>query len=321
VGYSLEVPASDELVRKGWHFWNRRTREGAERAIDCFTQAAGECATDFRALEGLSTCYLMLATFGMRSPGDVYGQFLNAHERAVEVNGLRPELRCNRAHGLHLFEHRLDEAEAEFLETLREKPTYGTALVRSALLYATLRRLDQALDVLERACQVEPLLPTLPATIVNVRVWRREFAEAIDVGRNAVELHPYLQISRVNYALALECSGRLEEALEQYRLGSVLSPDLPWIRALEATCQAKMGRPDEARRALDELERIRRSEYVDAYHMAILRDALGERAAALDELGRACDENSAFLYAIDVDPRVDALRGDARYAEVRRRLP
>ena len=29
-GYRLEVPTSEELVRKGWHFFNRRTREGAE---------------------------------------------------------------------------------------------------------------------------------------------------------------------------------------------------------------------------------------------------------------------------------------------------
>jgi DNA-binding winged helix-turn-helix (wHTH) protein len=28
VGYCLEVPTSDALVRKGWHFWDRRTRQG-----------------------------------------------------------------------------------------------------------------------------------------------------------------------------------------------------------------------------------------------------------------------------------------------------
>ena len=27
-GYALEIPTSEELVRKGWHFWGRRTREG-----------------------------------------------------------------------------------------------------------------------------------------------------------------------------------------------------------------------------------------------------------------------------------------------------
>src|SRR5688572_14025550 len=183
VGYCLDIPSSEEFVRTGWHYWNRRTRDGADRAIDCFKRAAQECATDFRAFEGLSTYYLMLATFGMRAPTDVYGEFLDAHARAVDAGGLRPELRCNRAHGLHMFEHRLEEAEAEFEQTLRERPTYGNALVRSALLYATLGQLDKSLDALERCSQAEPLLPTLPATLVLVRIWRGELSEAMDEGR------------------------------------------------------------------------------------------------------------------------------------------
>ena len=43
VGYCLEVPTSDALVRKGWHFWERRTRQGFERALQCFQQAVEEC--------------------------------------------------------------------------------------------------------------------------------------------------------------------------------------------------------------------------------------------------------------------------------------
>jgi tetratricopeptide (TPR) repeat protein len=316
VGYCLECPGVGRLVRTGWHYWNRRTRDGADRAIDCFKRAARECATDFRAFEGLSTCYLMLATFGMRAPRDVYDEFLEAHARAVDAGGLRPELRCNRAHGLHMFEHRLEDAEAEFEQTLKERPTYGTAFVRSALLYATLGRLDTALEALEKASQVEPLLPTLPATLVLVRVWRGELSEAIDEGRKAVELHPYLQISRVNYAMALECAGRPDEALEQYQLGSVMSPNLPWTRALEATCLAKMNRVEDARRILGELEALRHTEYVDAYYMALLRDAVGQRAEAFDELERARHENSAFLYSVNVDPKIDSLRRDARFARI-----
>jgi DNA-binding winged helix-turn-helix (wHTH) protein len=319
VGYCLEVPASEELVRTGWHYWNRRTKHGADRAIDCFTRATRECGTDFRAWEGLSTCYLMLATFGMRAPRDVYPEFLEAHARAVDAGGLRTELRCNRAHGLHMYEHRLDEAEAEFAEVLRERPTYGTAYVRSALMYATLRQLDKALDALEHGAHVEPLLPTLPATMVLVRIWRGELSKALDEGREAVELHPYLQISRVNYAMALECAGKLVEALEQYQLGSVMSPDLPWTRALEATCLAKMGRSDDARRILTQLDALRRTEYVDAYYMAMLRNSLGQRAEAFAELERAYHENSAPLYSIEVDPKMDALRADSRFARLRRK--
>ena len=65
---------------------------GAERAIECFQQAAAQCPGDFRAFEGLSTCYLMQATFGMRSPLEVYPQFLEAHEQAVAAGGLTGEL-------------------------------------------------------------------------------------------------------------------------------------------------------------------------------------------------------------------------------------
>jgi DNA-binding winged helix-turn-helix (wHTH) protein len=314
IGFRLEVPTSDDLVRKGWHFWNRRTREGAELAIECFQQAASECPEDFRAFEGLSTCYLMLATFGMRLPGEVYPGFLEAHQRAVALGGLRAELRCNRAHGLHLFERRLAEAETEFIQALEDKPTLGSTHVRTALLYATLGRLDDALDVLARGSKADPLLPTLPATEVHVRFWRREFDAAVALGKKAVELHPYIQICRVNYAEALEFSGRLEAALAQYQLACVMSPDLPWLRAFEGACLAKMGRTSEAVAIFEELEQLRRSEYIDACSMAMLRQQLGHHKEAFAELERAGEENSAFLYSMNVDPKMDPFRADARFA-------
>jgi hypothetical protein len=99
----------------------------------------------------------------------------------------------------------------------------------------------------------------------------------------------------------------------------VMSQKLPWTRALEATCLAKMDRPEDAQRILSELETLRQTEYVDAYYMAMLRDALGQRSESFDELERACRENSAPLYAIEVDPKMDQLRADARFAGIRRR--
>jgi DNA-binding winged helix-turn-helix (wHTH) protein/tetratricopeptide (TPR) repeat protein len=320
VGYSLEIPAADGLIRKGWHFAGRRTREGADRAIACFQQAAEECPGDFRAYEGLSTCYLMLATFGMRAPLEVYDKFLEAHERAVSLGQLTPELRCNRAMGLHLFERRLQEAEAEMKAALAAKPTFATGYVRMALLYATLGQLDDALNSVKQGYEADPLLPTLLPTEVNVRVWRREFDQAIEIGATAVALHPYLQISRGNYAQALEFAGRLEEALVQYQLAAVLSGDIPWMRALEATCLAKLARRPEAGAILDELEHLRQSTYVDALHLAVLRDALGSRPDAFREFERAYEENSPFLYSINVDPKMDAFRSDRRFVRLQAAL-
>jgi hypothetical protein len=51
--------------------------------------------------------------------------------------------------------------------------------------------------------------------------------------------------------------------------------------------------------------------------MTLLMEALGKRDDAFKELARAIDENSASLYILDVDPQMDSLRGDARFARLR----
>ena len=199
-GHALEVPRSDELVRQGWHFWSQRTRTGCERAIDAFKRAIAESPSDFRAFEGLSASCLTLAIFGMRCPLEMYPRFLEAHEQAAASSGLRPELRCNRAFGLYVFEQRRVESEAEFLHTLKEKPSLGSTYVRLGMLYGVLERFDEALAILHRGKQVDPLLPTLAAAEVLVLCWQRDFEAAAALGRQSVELHPYLQVVRVNYA-------------------------------------------------------------------------------------------------------------------------
>jgi len=317
LGHRIDVPTSDELVRRGWHFFNRRTREGFDRAIECFEQAAVETPSDRRSFIGLSESYLALATFGMRPPRDMYRRFLEAHARAVELGGLTPELRCDRAHAIHLFERRVSDAESEFLKAIEEDTALWSAHIRLARLYAATRRTAEALDVLRRCEAIDPLLPLLPVTETLVRFWQRDYEAALAVGARGIELHPYLQVARANYAQALEFSGKLDEALAQYRTAIAMSPDVTVMRAHEGTCLAKLGRHDEALHILDAIEHIRRSEYVDAYNMAIFRDALGHRDAAFAELSRTFDDNSAWLFSVDVDPKLDGLRDDPRFEHLR----
>jgi len=59
---------------------------------------------------------------------------------------------------------------------------------------------------------------------------------------------------------------------------------------------------------------------VNAYFVALLYDALGERNLAFQELERACDENSTTFCLLDVDPKMDPLRKDPRFERLRERV-
>jgi len=137
-----------------------------------------------------------------------------------------------------------------------------------------------------------------------------------EVGARGIELHPYLQVLRANYAQALEAAGRLDEALSHYRTASAMSPDSTWMRVHEGVCLAHLGRREESLAILDSIEHIRRSEYVDPYYMALFRHAVGQRDEAFEELARAYEERSVWLFSIEVDPKMDPLRADPRFGRL-----
>ncbi len=320
VGYRLDVPRSEDLVRKGWHFWSRRTREGFDKALACFQAATLEDGTDFRAHEGLAAVYLMLGTYCLRPPSEIQGLYREALDRAVALSGMTPDLRVHHAHGLHTLERNFAAAEAEFLRIEREKPTAIRMYGFLAMLYTSMGRFDDALLTLAKGYKIDPLFPVLPAVEVSINFFARNYDAAIACGRKSIELHPYILIGRCWYAQALEQSGQIELALKEYRTACTMLPGLTWLRILEGVCLAKNRRTSDAAVILEEIEQLRKTEYIDAYYFALLIHALGLRDRAFEELERAVQENSVTLCLLDVDPKMDPLRQDPRFAGIRRRV-
>ena len=315
-GYRLEIPKSEDLIRRGWHFWNQYTKAGFDNALRCFEQAAAHDSADFRAFEGIANTHLMLVSFIMGSPRDTHRAFLDAHHRTAELIGLTPELRMDLAYGWFAFEHRLEEAEAEFRELLREKPHWPIASIRLAMVSFSLGKVDEASALIADAQASGAILPPLAFIGTLLRLFNRQFEAAVEWGKETLDLHASSQIGRAHYADALDFAGRGEEAIAQYQLARAMSPDTTWIRAAEGHCLARNSRADEATAILDELRRRRDTQYVDAYLIALLLDALGRRDEAFAELERARDEKAYALLFAAVDSKADGLRSDPRFSRL-----
>jgi DNA-binding winged helix-turn-helix (wHTH) protein/tetratricopeptide (TPR) repeat protein len=318
-GYRLEIPQSEALIRQGWHYWNLCTPVGYENALRCFGEAAAADGADFRAFEGISNTYMMLAGFLMRAPRDIHRPFLEAHERAVALCGATPELRLDRAFARYIFERNVSQAESELLAIQPERPNSVHLYIRLALICLGSGRIDEARGWMQQAQATNALTPELAFLGIVVRLFAREFSAAAEWGKNTLDLHPASQIGRAFYADALDYAGQWEESLAQYRLARTLSPDVLWIRADEARCLALHGRVAEAAAMRADLQHIRESQYVDAYHIALLLDALGQRDDAFLELERAYEEGSYALLFAGLDAKADGLRSDPRFLLLQRK--
>ena len=193
LGYVLEVPRGEDLIKKGWHLWERRTREGLEKALACFDEAAAENPSDFRAFEGISLSYLLLCTYGMRPPLDTYPKFLEAHNRAVALGGLTTALRSTVA-------MRCISASASWTKPkLNCCSVTGRAEARNHLCPVGNSvfdpgRLDDALEMIQRGRAADPLCPVLLSTETFIRLCRHEFDEAAACGKSSIDLHPYQHV-------------------------------------------------------------------------------------------------------------------------------
>jgi tetratricopeptide (TPR) repeat protein len=105
--------------------------------------------------------------------------------------------------------------------------------------------------------------------------------------------------------------GQAALALPMFDEVNARHPGLSIGAAGRAQTLAALGRPGEARAALQALLRDWRGGYLSPYQLAMVHERLGERAEALAALARAIDERDPNAICLPVDPTFDALRADA----------
>jgi tetratricopeptide (TPR) repeat protein len=233
--------------------------------------------------------------------------------------GLTWELRLNGAYARFVFEHDFAGAEAEMLELQKERPNSAHVYIRLAMVYLANGRLEEARALLPPALAADALVPPLAFIGSLLRLYCREFEASAQWAENNLDLHPSSQVQRAHYAEALEFAGRPDEALVQYEIARDRS-DNPLMLASLARFLAIAGETSEASTMLEELGQIRQGGYVDAYHIALLLDALGRRDEALRELERAYQEKSYTLLFSKVDAKADPLRSDPRFTHILNRI-
>jgi tetratricopeptide (TPR) repeat protein len=113
--------------------------------------------------------------------------------------------------------------------------------------------------------------------------------------------------------------GAHAEGIAEYQKARGLNDD-PLVTGLLGHAYAVSGRREDALRILDELNDLAQRRYVSAYTFALVYAGLNDRDQAFRWLEKSFRDRSSEIAYFKVDPLLDSLRPDPRFADLVRRV-
>ena len=181
-------------------------------------------------------------------------------------------------------------------------------------------RSDQAIEEAHRVVGLNPLSTGGNGNLGSVFVFTHRWDKAIEQLGYAIDLDRNYWFDYCFLGRALEQKGNLPEAIATFQRGLALEDNIELWSGL-GHAYAVSGNQAEAHKVLDHLEDMSAQRYIAPYDVAVIYAGLGERDEAFAWLNRAYDARSYTLAVyLNTDSRLDNLRSDARFTDLRRRI-
>src|SRR5207244_1352903 len=153
-------PEAYDLYLRGRFFWNRRNTADLTKAIGLFESAIARDSTFVLAWTGLADAWVTSA-FWSGNAATALPRARVAAERAVALNPQLGEGLATLAYLLMVQDWNWSASDSVFRLALERSPRYATGLKWHSDLLNVLERRDEAMALLTRARDLDPLSPII----------------------------------------------------------------------------------------------------------------------------------------------------------------
>ena len=303
---------------KGRYNWNKRSDEGLKAALSFFQQATDIDPTYAPAYSGIADVYLTLFDYEILSAKDSNARVSAAVKKALEIDDTLAEAHTSLAH-LYLHEWKWEEAEKEFRKAIELNPGYSVTYHWYSLGLTTLGRLEEAVQMMKRAQELDPLSTRINADLGMAYFAARRYDEAVAQEAKTLELNPKSATAHWISGMANEQMGKLEKAIHDYQEALKLAPGEPNFLGALGHAYALANKKSEAQKIIGQIEEESKKMPVSPFFTALVYTGLGEKDLAIEWLTKAFDQRSGSIRYLKVEPRLDPLRSDPRYIELMKR--
>jgi tetratricopeptide (TPR) repeat protein len=318
-------PTSDvhayQLYLQGRQCYSRYTGESIQKGIEYFRKAIAVDPDYALAHTGLALAYAELAA---GEGGSALRPDL-AHQEAKQAitRALALDSQLGEAHSvLALLKFTRDfdwaGAEREFKLALQLNPGAADIYDHYGWLCGALERWDEALTLVTRAQELDPLMHRADVATTLMRAGR--YPEALEAALRCVEYEPDFARGRSTLGWAYLKSGMPDQGLAELERAAALAPENVMYRAQLGQAYAVAGKTADAREMLRQLEKLSQKRYVSPYHMAYVYTGLGEANRAMDFLEQAFEERAGSVYGIKGSFLFTTLHSHPRFQALLRKM-
>ena len=306
------------LYLKGRYFWNKRTPEGIRKGEKYFKQAIEKDGDFAQAYVGLAGVYVFEGGWGMEPATVVVPRAQAAAQKAIALDS--ENAAAHATLGLIAMNYAWDweKADQEYILALRLNPNDSVAHHWYAEYLGAEGRLEEALEEIDHAQQLDPLSMAVAADRGKLLYFGRHYDQAIDELRKATEMDPGFQQARYWLVRAYAEKGmdrELTAELEGLQQAEGASPKY-WV--MVSMVKSRIGKRDEARNAVAKAMAF--SGDSDPAEMLFLQIAMGNADKSFEWLEKCYATHSTIMTSLKVNPDYDNLRSDPRFASYLRRV-
>jgi TolB-like protein/DNA-binding winged helix-turn-helix (wHTH) protein/Tfp pilus assembly protein PilF len=318
----IHAEAYQEYLR-GRFFWNRRTEAALKQALGYFQKAIAADPGYAPAYSGLADSYTSLGAssiVGGLPPRQAMPEAKAAALTALQIDGTLAEAHTSLAMVHLLYDWDLAACEKEFRRAIELDPNYTAAHHWYSHCLLPRGRTEESLAESKRALELEPLQLVVGIHLGWHYLYARQYDQAIEQFRKTLELDPAFPQTQRYAAWAYLQKGMHPEAIAALRSALNSLERDPEIEGELGHALALAGRRAEALAMLEGLGHLSATRYVSPYSVALVHAALGNRDQALAWLDKAYAERSDYMAYLTLEPMLDDLRSDHRFAALVRRV-
>jgi TolB-like protein/DNA-binding winged helix-turn-helix (wHTH) protein/tetratricopeptide (TPR) repeat protein len=319
--HPVRPKAFDEYLQGRYLYWNRRTPDNLNKAIEHFQNAIKEDPNFAQAQVGLADAYNALGSvmFGSLPPMEARRRAEEAATKALALDAELAEAYNVLGYVKH-YNWDWTGAEQNFKRAIELNQNYANAHNFYAGYLMGLGRVNESIAAADRARELDPFSLAISAQRGFLLENARRYDEAIVQLRSVIEMDPNHYQAYWILGHTYAANKQFDEAIAASQKAVDLSDRTPGALGMLGLAYGLADRKEEANKILNELLKLNESRYVTPAALVNLYIGLGDKDRAFEWLEKAFQEKSNYVAYLKVFPIADPLRSDPRYADLLRRV-